>query len=54
MKEANECANIPENLTEIDRIDSEIIAALSKRFKYVKAPEKFQAMLEQWRTWAEK
>ena len=67
MKESNECANIQEIRTEIDRIDSEIIAALGNRFGYVKAaakfktsqtnvkaPERFQAMLEQQRIWAEK
>ncbi len=67
MKQANECLNIQEIRSEIDRIDSEIIAALGNRFEYVKAaakfktsqtsvkaPERFQAMLEQRRIWAEK
>ncbi|WP_414549429.1 isochorismate lyase [Anabaena sp. CCY 0017] len=66
MKAAQECANIQEIRTEIDTIDHEIIKAFAQRFEYVKAaakfktnetsvkaPERFNAMLQQRRVWAE-
>ncbi len=66
MKQPESCENLAEIRSEIDRIDREIITQLSKRFAYVKAaakfktnetsvkaPERFQAMLEQRRIWAE-
>lgn len=66
MKQPEECSNIQEIRTAIDRIDQEIIALLGTRFNYVKvaskfktnetsvkAPERFQAMLKQRRVWAE-
>jgi isochorismate pyruvate lyase len=65
MKNPDECANIHEVREEIDIIDREVIDALSKRFQYViaaarfktseasvRAPDRFQAMLEQRREWA--
>ncbi|MCG6136295.1 MAG: isochorismate lyase [Nostoc sp. LLA-1] len=66
MKAAKECANIQEIRTEIDTIDHQIITAFGKRFEYVKAaakfknnqesvkaPERFNSMLQQRRLWAE-
>lgn len=66
MKTPDECANIQEVREEIDIIDREVIDALSKRFKYViaaarfktseasvRAPDRFQAMLQQRREWAQ-
>ena len=66
MKEPEDCLNIEEIRIEIDNLDREIIAALGKRFKYVKAaakfktsetsvkaPDRFKSMLEQRRTWSE-
>lgn len=66
MKAAKECANIQEIRTEIDTIDHQIITAFGNRFEYVKAaakfknneesvkaPERFNAMLQQRRVWAE-
>ncbi len=66
MKAAKECTNIQEIRTEIDTIDRHIITAFGKRFEYVKAaakfktneasvkaPERFEAMLQQRRVWAE-
>lgn len=65
MKNPDECASIHEVREEIDIIDREVIDALSKRFQYViaaarfktseasvRAPDRFQAMLEQRREWA--
>ncbi|MCC3407400.1 MAG: isochorismate lyase [Microcoleus sp. PH2017_10_PVI_O_A] len=65
MKNPDECANIHEVREEIDIIDREVIDALSKRFQYViaaarfktseasvRAPDRFQAMLQQRREWA--
>jgi len=65
MKDPDECANIHEVREEIDIIDREVIEALSKRFQYViaaarfktseasvRAPDRFQAMLQQRREWA--
>ncbi|WP_341736939.1 MAG: isochorismate lyase [Microcoleus sp.] len=66
MKAPYECANILEVREEIDRIDRKVIDALSKRFEYViaaarfktseasvKAPDRFYAMLQQRREWAQ-
>ncbi|MBD0340387.1 MAG: isochorismate lyase [Microcoleus sp. Co-bin12] len=66
MKKPDECANIQEVREEIDMIDREVIQALSKRFQYVvaaarfktseasvRSPERFQAMLQQRREWAQ-
>lgn len=66
MKEPNECFNIEEIRYAIDAIDKEVITALGKRFAYVKvaakfknsetsvkAPERFNAMLQQRCVWAE-
>ncbi|MEK0180777.1 MAG: isochorismate lyase [Oscillatoriales cyanobacterium] len=66
MKAPNECVNILEVREEIDLIDREVIDALSKRFQYViaaarfktseasvKAPDRFYAMLQQRREWAQ-
>ena len=67
MKNPDECANIHEVREEIDIIDREVIEALSKRFQYVIAAarfktseasvrsfDRFQAMLQQRREWAQK
>ena len=66
MKMPDECINIQEIRTEIDEIDRQVIASFAKRFAYVKAASKFKtdadsvkaeerfaAMLEQRRTWAQ-
>ena len=66
MKDPDECANIHEVRDEIDIIDREVIDALSKRFQYViaaarfktseasvRAPDRFHAMLQQRREWAQ-
>jgi isochorismate pyruvate lyase len=66
MKNPDECANIHEVRDEIDIIDREVIEALSKRFQYViaaarfktseasvRSPDRFQAMLQQRREWAQ-
>jgi len=66
MKNPDECANIQEVRDEIDIIDREVIEALSKRFQYViaaarfktseasvRSPDRFQAMLQQRREWAQ-
>ena len=66
MKKPDECANIQEVREEIDLIDREVIEALSKRFQYViaaarfktseasvRSPDRFQAMLQQRREWAQ-
>jgi isochorismate pyruvate lyase len=65
MKAPDECSDIQEVREEIDIIDREVIEALSKRFRYVvaaarlktseasvKAPDRFNAMLQQRREWA--
>lgn len=67
MKLPNECENLSEIRQEIDRIDREIITNLSQRLGYVKAaakfktdrtsvrdPERFESMLQQRRSWAER
>lgn len=66
MKTPDECENITDIRTEIDRLDRQFITLLGQRFTYVKAaskfklsdtsvkaPERFQMMLEQRRVWAE-
>ena len=66
MKMPDECTNIQEVRTEIDEIDRQVIASFAKRFAYVKAASKFKtdatsvrakerfaAMLEQRRIWAQ-
>ena len=66
MKSPNQCSNMQDIRTEIDRIDREVIALLGQRFQYVQAaapfktsaaavqaPERFQAMLQQRKRWAE-
>jgi isochorismate pyruvate lyase len=66
MKKPDECANLQEVRDEIDIIDREVIEALSKRFKYViaaarfktseasvRSSDRFQAMLQQRREWAQ-
>ncbi|KAB8317905.1 isochorismate lyase [Tolypothrix campylonemoides VB511288] len=66
MKEPNDCSNIQEIRQEIDAIDKEVIAALGRRFAYVKAAAKFKisetsvkapnrlnSMLQERRAWAE-
>lgn len=66
MKMPEECTNLQEIRTEIDNIDRQVIADFAKRFAYVKAASKFKtdptsvrakerfaAMLEQRRTWAQ-
>lgn len=62
----DQCSNIQEIRAEIDVIDREVINAFGKRFAYVKAaakfkpsetsvkaPERFNTMLQQRRVWAE-
>ena len=66
MKAPNECIDMQDIRREIDRIDREVIAQLGLRYQYVqaaaqfktsaatvRAPERFQAMLQQRRNWAE-
>ncbi len=66
MKTPDECASLEDVRTEIDRIDRAIIAALGRRFEYVRAaaafktgatsvraPERIEAMARRWRVWAE-
>jgi isochorismate pyruvate lyase len=65
VKSPDQCENILEIRTEIDRLDLEVIRLLGQRFAYVqaasgfktdeanvRAAERFQAMLEQRRIWA--
>lgn len=62
-----QCKGMDDIRTEIDSIDQTIVALLGRRFQYVKsaaqfktsetsvrAPERFAAMLQQRRVWAEK
>ena len=66
MKWPNECRGMQDIRTEIDRIDREVIALIGQRFQYVqaaapfktseatvRAPGRFQAMLQRRRRWAE-
>ena len=61
------CKNMEDIRAEIDCLDHKIISLLGKRFQYVqaaskfktsetsvRAPERFKAMLQQRRVWAEK
>ena len=63
--EPENCTSMADIRSEIDNMDRDIIVILGKRFKYVKAaakfktsetsvraPERFNAMLEQRREWA--
>ncbi len=42
MKTPEQCENIAEIRTEIDRIDRNIVAALGERLKYVRAASQFK------------
>ncbi|MCX8130166.1 MAG: chorismate mutase [Clostridia bacterium] len=42
MKTADECLNIEEIRSEIDRIDMRIISEISSRYKYVKAAARYK------------
>ncbi|BAS57369.1 chorismate mutase [Leptolyngbya boryana NIES-2135] len=66
MKPPEECQNMTEIRSEIDALDRQVIQLLGQRFAYVKAaakfktdatsvkaPERFQSMLQQRRIWAE-
>lgn len=66
MKLPEECQNMTDIRLEIDQLDRQVISLLGQRFTYVKAaakfktdaasvkaPERFQSMLQQRRTWAE-
>jgi isochorismate pyruvate lyase len=65
-KEPAECSGLEDIRAEIDRLDESIIALIGKRFQYVqaaakfktsessvRAPERFKAMLQQRRLWAQ-
>jgi isochorismate pyruvate lyase len=65
MKAPNQCEDMADIRAEIDRLDRQVIELLGQRFAYgkaaskfktsaaiVKAPELFQAMLEQRRVWS--
>jgi isochorismate pyruvate lyase len=65
MKAPEECESLQDVRAEIDRIDRDVIAALGRRFAYVKAAAKFKtgeagvkaadrfaAMLQHRREWA--
>ncbi len=67
MKSPAACNSLDEVRTEIDRIDEQVIALLGRRAEYVKAaarfkssesavaaPERFAAMLQVRRAWAER
>lgn len=66
MRKPSECRDMQDIRAEIDRIDQEVIKLLGERFGYVqaasqfktsatavRAPERFKAMLEQRRVWAQ-
>jgi isochorismate pyruvate lyase len=66
MKLPEECKNMTDIRVEIDQLDRQVITLLGQRFTYVKAaskfktdvtsvkaPDRFQAMLQQRRAWAE-
>jgi isochorismate pyruvate lyase len=66
MNTPDQCQNMADIRAEIDRLDRQVIALLGQRFAYVKtaakfktsatavkAPDRFQAMLQQRRVWAE-
>ncbi|MEO0406973.1 MAG: isochorismate lyase [Cyanobacteria bacterium P01_A01_bin.135] len=65
-KEPAECSGMGDIRAEIDRLDKAIITLIGKRFQYVqaaakfktsessvRAPERFEAMLQQRRLWAQ-
>lgn len=65
-KEPNECSGMEDIRAEIDRLDKSIITLIGKRLQYVqaaakfktselsvRAPERFNAMLQQRRLWAQ-
>ncbi|MFA7496911.1 MAG: isochorismate lyase [Acidithiobacillus sp.] len=65
-KEPIQCSDMEDIRAEIDRLDKSIIALIGKRFQYVqaaakfktsessvRAPERFKAMLQQRRIWAQ-
>src|SRR5579885_2195298 len=65
-KEPGECVKIEDIRKEIDRLDQAVISLLGKRYQYViaaakfktdatavRAPERFTAMLQQRRQWAQ-
>lgn len=67
MKTPDECESMIDIRAEIDQLDRQVVALLGRRFTYVKAaskfktsetsvkaPERFQSMLQQRRVWAEK
>src|SRR5579864_3423677 len=67
MKTAAECASLDEVRAEIDRIDEQVISLWGQRAEYVQAaarfknkeseiaaPERFAAMLQLRRAWAER
>ena len=67
MKHPSDCHSLEEVRAQIDRIDEDVIALLGERAQYVKAaarfktsetavaaPERFAAMLEARRQWAER
>lgn len=66
VRKPSECRDMQDIRAEIDRIDQEVIGLLGQRFAYVqaasrfktsatavRAPERFKAMLEQRRIWAQ-
>ena len=66
VRRPSDCRNMQDIRAEIDRIDRSVIALLGERFAYVqaasrfktsatavRAPERFTAMLEQRRIWAQ-
>lgn len=67
MKQSEECQNMSDIRSEIDKLDRQIIRLIGKRYEYVKAaakfktsetsvraPERFRAMIIERRAWAEK
>ncbi|MGG6242470.1 isochorismate lyase [Nodosilinea sp. AN01ver1] len=66
MNTPEQCQTMADIRAEIDRLDRQVIALLGQRFAYVKAaakfktsetavkaPERFESMLQQRRVWAE-
>lgn len=66
MNTPEQCENMIDIRAEIDRLDRQVVTLLGQRFAYVKAaskfkssettvkaPERFESMLEQRRVWAE-
>ena len=67
VRKPDECRDMQDIRAEIDRLDQEVIRLLGQRFQYVqaaslfktsstsvRAPERFKAMLEQRRIWAQR